>query len=149
MSYIPVFCPLCSRASLVSEDSERNVLPCSFCEWPAAPLVGAAYSDDDLLAFAEIERAVADAVLDHNEAAILSGRLQQWLDEAMPPLTIIHTLMGQMPALFDARGALFDRPSRAVSILVTTIGGRALTNRQSGAFRNPLLGVPLRKPSER
>lgn len=150
MSYIPVFCAVCSRATLASEDPESNALPCSFCERPAAPLVGAAYGEHDLLAFAEIERAVAEAFLEWHEASVLSGLLQQWVDEGVPPLRIIHTLMGQVPALFDARGALFDQPQRALAMVITTIGARAMgPERQSGAFRNPLVGLGLSKPNHR
>lgn len=141
MSYIPVFCAVCSRTTLADENAEVNVLACGFCERTASPVVGPAYGEQDLLAFAEIERAVAEAVLESVEAQVLSGRLQQWLDEPLPPLSIIDRLVARIPMLVEARGALFDDPKRAVGILVATIGAYAgAAHRQSGAFYMPLHG---------
>jgi hypothetical protein len=135
MSYIPVYCALCSRATLAEKKAESNALSCGFCERPASVVVGPAYGEQDVLAFAEIERAVGEAVLDRAEAQLLSGRLQQWLDERLPPSVIIQQLMAAIPMLMDARAALFADPQRALGILVATIGARASSaNRKSGAF---------------
>ena len=147
MSYIPVFCAMCSRTTLADENAELNVLGCGFCERHASPVVGPAYGEQDLLAFAEIERAVAESVIECVEAQLLSSLLQKWLDEPLPPTNIIHEVIARVPLLVDARGALFDDPKRAVSILVTTIGARAgSANRQSGAFPASLFDGSLDTP---
>jgi hypothetical protein len=142
MSYIPVFCAMCARTTLADEHAEGTLLACGFCERTASPVVGPAYGEQDLLAFAEIERAVAEAVLQSHDAQILSSLLQRWLDEPLPPHTIIHQLLARLPVLVAARGALFDDPKRAVGMLLTTIGACAgSANRQSGAFLSPLFEV--------
>lgn len=147
MSYIPVFCAMCSRTTLADGNAESNVLACGFCERPASPVVGPAYGEQDLLAFAEIERAIAESVLESAEAQLLSGQLQQWLDEPLEHQSIIHQLLARLPMLVEARGALFDDPRRAIGILVTTIGACAsAARRKSGAYPiSALVSKPTRQ----
>jgi hypothetical protein len=141
---------MCSRTTLADENAELNPLACAHCERPAAPVVGPTYGERDLLAFAEIERAVGDAVLDGRKADLVSGLLQLWIDERLPARLIVHETMARIPTLLRARGALFEDPKRAVGILVTTIGARAdAANRHSGAFSIPQLGALLTKTSTR
>jgi hypothetical protein len=144
MSYIPVFCATCCRSTLADKRFALTALACAVCEELALPVVGPAYSEYDLLAFAEIERSVARAALDWSEADFLSGLLREWLDEGLPSTTIIHQALARLPALSEARGALFEHPTRGVGMLVTIFGALAGTaNRKSGSYQSPLVGLLL------
>lgn len=143
MPYLPVYCDSCSRTSLASEEAnEAAVLSCCFCERAGRVIVGPAYGERDLLAFAEIEQAVSQALLDGIEADILSGLIQEWLDERVQPSTVLGRMLDRLPSLEQARGAIFDQPTRAVGMLLVMISARIhAPRRQSGAFSRGLLGI--------
>jgi len=121
-TYLPCYCASCGHASLVDEQSDPV---CAFCEAAASIIPGAVYGDDDWLAFAEIDRAVARAALHGVQASALADELQELMLAEVEPRAIAEHMLRRLPALLGARLALMSLASRGLNILTTALSARA------------------------
>lgn len=125
--YVPVHCEACARSSL--SPPTEGTPSCSFCEAPARVVPGPIFRDDDWLAFAEVEQAVASAELRGEAAAVLAEELQQELERGRDPLQVVQGTIKRVPALANARPALVSAPRRGIQLLVVQLIARIRATR--------------------
>jgi hypothetical protein len=124
-AYLPVYCSSCAQASLsLFNEPEAEHVRCSFCESTARVVPGPLYGDGDWLAFAEIDKAVAEAELSGVEASQLVGQLQDLLDLQTAPQAIVQRMLELLPALVGVRPALVNRLPRGIRMLMTLLSAR-------------------------
>lgn len=85
---------------------------------------GPIFRDEDWLAFAEVEQAVANAELRGDAAAALAEELQQELERGRDPLQVVQGTLKRVPALANARPALVSAPRRGIQLLVVQLNAR-------------------------
>lgn len=124
MAYLPVYCEACCRASMATEDAER-VLHCTFCEGAARVIPGPIYSDDDWLAFAELDTAVFDAALDGVQAAALAEDMRTLQLSSAARDEVTSRMLQLLPSLSRVRPALVNRWPRGPRMLVTLLEARS------------------------
>jgi hypothetical protein len=150
MTYLPVYCETCARASLATAlaDEDQQGLLCSFCEAPARVIPGPVYGDGDWLAFAEIDSAVFNAQLDGARATLLAEELQSLFDSREPAPQIVQRMLERLPSLVAIRPALMNQLPRGLRMLMTLLIGRTRDGAPpSGNYApNALGGEPFGEP---
>jgi hypothetical protein len=140
MPYLPVYCEACCRASMAAA-GEKQPLCCAFCEAVSRVIPGPIYSDDDWLAFAELDAAVFDAALDGARASALAEEIQQLLLSSPSQADGVTLILQRLPSLAAARPALINRWPRGPRILATLLMARsrdpALTREGAGSPTTP------------
>jgi hypothetical protein len=86
---------------------------------------GPTYSDGDWLAFAEIDKAVAEAELLGVQANELADELQDLMSSEQAPLAIVQRMIDRLPSLANARAALVNRLPRGPRMLMTLLSARS------------------------
>lgn len=130
MSYLPVYCEACLRASLspVRPDEGTENHRCAFCEQPARVVPGPVYGDDDWLAFSEIDAAIFHAEVDGVQAQLLLEQLEGLRDQGSLAPAIVAFMIGQIPQLQGVKGALTAGVARGQSMLHTLLLARRRDN---------------------
>ncbi|HYQ17543.1 MAG TPA: hypothetical protein VEQ58_17340 [Polyangiaceae bacterium] len=123
-AYLPVYCSSCAHASLTPISEQKSELRCSFCEATARVIPGPVYGDGDWLAFAEIDKALAEADLTGTQAGELVDVLQVLLDRGELPQVVVQTMIERLPALANVRPALVNRLPRGLRMLATLLSAR-------------------------
>lgn len=146
MTYLPVYCEACAHASLSSPTNPEGEeqLVCSFCEGPARVIPGPVYGDGDWLAFADIDDAIYSADLDGVHASMLADELQDLVDRAEEPTTIVRLMTEKLPGLGKARPALVNRLPRGLRMLKTLLVARS---RDLPLKSGPLATAELEPPA--
>jgi hypothetical protein len=124
-AYVPVYCAACAHASLWAFDDREAQPRCSFCEGTARVVPGPAYGDGDWLAFAEIDKAVAEAELLGVQASELADELQDLMNSQQSPLAIVQRMIDRLPSLANARAALVNGLPRGPRMLMTLLSARS------------------------
>jgi hypothetical protein len=131
MSYLPVYCDACLRASLspLLPDDAEQPHRCSFCEGAARVVPGPTYGDGDWLAFAEIDAAVFEAEIDGARAQVLLAELESLRDRGTGTSAAAEFLLGKLPQLSNAQGALAVGWARGLRMLQTLLIARTRDGR--------------------
>jgi len=131
MSYLPVYCDACLRASLAPllPDSAEQPYRCGFCEGSARVVPGPTYGEGDWLAFAEIDGALFDADIDGMQAQTLLAELDSLRDQGTGTSAAVEFLLGKLPQLSNAKGALAVGWSRGLGMLQTLLIARTRDGR--------------------
>jgi predicted trehalose synthase len=128
---------------MASADGEHK-LRCAFCEATARVIPGPTYSDEDWLAFAEIDRAVFEAGLEAAQASALVYQLQDMLDRQETAGSIATRVVELVPQLAHARPALVNRLPRGLRMLMTLLLARTRALPFSAAGHpGPDEGMPI------
>ena len=122
--YLPVYCERCARASLASTGSGTREHTCSFCENVARVVPGPLFTDDDWLAFADLDAGVFEAELDGAQAKLLAEELQHLRESDVPRLEIVARMIEKAPTLGRVRPALVNNLERGLRMLITLLIAR-------------------------
>jgi hypothetical protein len=126
VSYLPVFCDVCSAAFLVEAASETRA-SCPSCREPVRIIPGPAYDASNRPLFEKIEQAVRAASPSRPDCLVLAEDLERLALGTEQPGPVLEGLSVRLPGLASVAGAL-DAPHQArlaVVMLRTVISPRS------------------------
>ena len=118
VAHFPAVCDACKQVSLIGSTEVAPVdLPCPDCGGPALVLTGAAYSSEDVPAFAALQRIVSDTSIAASEAKRLAAEVSRaYL--AGSEKRLVTKIAARFPALISLRFLTAEREQQRRTMLI-------------------------------